>query len=196
MIAARQAHASSPEAPPDDVPTRRRLLRRSHVVAGAALGVVLGTIVVALLLSRREAIDAPPLTDDALLAARQRWESHRPTSYRMRVRLQRGAEPDERIVVEVDGSRATSLVRNGQVPPQRRTWDYWTVEGLFDMLALDLEHRADPQQAFGVADPEQVRLYAEFDAHYGVPRRYVRIVQAARGDLRWVVEEFTPRSAP
>jgi hypothetical protein len=197
MIAAQRAKMSPADDPPaPGASSRPRRLRRSHVVAGAALGVVLGTVAAALLLSRREALDLPPLTPEALHAARQRWQTHRPPAYRMRVLLQRGAEPDEQVVVEASGARATALRRNGQIPSQRRTWDYWTVEGLFDMLALDLEHRADPQQAFGVSDPQRVRLYARFDAHYGFPRQYVRIVQAARGDLRWVIEEFVPHDAP
>ncbi|MEZ6071838.1 MAG: hypothetical protein R3C10_16645 [Pirellulales bacterium] len=48
-------------------------------------------------------------------------------------------------------------------PSQRRTWDYWSVPGLLDIIEADLARAED-------SPPGSVRLFAEFDATYGYPR--------------------------
>jgi hypothetical protein len=77
----------------------------------------------------------------------------------------------------------TKLLLDGVAPRQRRTWDYWSVPGLFDIIEADLTRA-------GESPPGSVRLFAEFDPKYGYPSRYRRSESSAMRDAEWTVTRF------
>jgi hypothetical protein len=74
---------------------------------------------------------------------------------------------------------------------------HWSVDALFEIITRDLENAADPRRVFGVDDPDQVLLRAEFDPEFGYPRKYQRFVigtgrAPGAGEMRWEVSRFEP----
>jgi hypothetical protein len=72
---------------------------------------------------------------------------------------------------------------DGTTPSQRRTWYYWSVPGMFDVLERDLE----------AAEEEQLLLRADFDPATGYPRRYERAMLRTRQQTQWEVVRFATR---
>ncbi len=176
----------------------RRPVRLSTLVVYAVLGAVLGSVLsgVVWVLATRNPL--PELTPSQLEQARRRWQQHGPASYQMTISLEpppggNTPESGRRIRVRVTGHQAVSVTQHpgGELP--RRSWDYWTVPGLFDVLQRELENRQHPQRAFGVSDPRMVVLRCRFDPQYGYPRQYQRVVRGRGLQSRWEVVEFRPR---
>jgi len=163
---------------------RRRVLA---AVGGVALACAVSLIV--LVAIWRD--PTPELTPEALEAARDRWERHGPTSYDLELAIA-GNRPGT-VRLEVRDGVATSFTRDGHTPAQRRTWDYWTVDGQFDTLERELENAGDPQQTYRTDAGARVMLKAQFDEHYGYPRKFVRSVPGGQQDMQWEVQRFEMR---
>lgn len=132
----------------------------------------------------------PLLTDSALEDAERLWQQARPASYDMRVEI-RGAQPGEVAVAVRDGV-VTAMTRDGRTPP-KRTWDVWTVPGMFETLEREVELAEDPVHEMGAATGTQLHLRCEFDARFGYPRRYHRFVAGGGPEVYWRVTSFKPR---
>ena len=85
------------------------------------------------------------------------------------------------------------MTRDGRTPTQQRTWDYWSVPGMFDTIQTELDAAADRDGSFAGQPASQLVLRAEFDPQYGYPRRYHRILLHARQELEWEVVTFVER---
>jgi len=146
-------------------------------VLGTGFG-LLATLMVAGWLSgdRMPAIDAA-----AIERASARWDTSAPVSYDMQLRL--GGPREQDIEIEVRERNVTKLLLDDVAPRQRRTWDYWSVPGLFDIIEADLTRA-------GKSPPGRVRLFAEFDPKYCYPRRYRRIESSAMRNSEWTVTRF------
>jgi len=161
-------------------PRARRSPLRAFIwtaVIGTGFG-LLATLIVASLRSdgRWTELDA-----DAIQSASERWDAAAPPSYDLELQV---SEPRAQLVeVEVRERNVTKLLLDGVAPQQRRTWDYWSVPGLFDIIEADLA-RADE------SPPGQVRLFGEFDSKYGYPRCYRRIEAGAMRSAEWTVTRF------
>ncbi len=137
--------------------------------------------------------NSTPLVDRAAYeAASQRWDAHGPKDYNLDVELT-GNRPG-RIHVEVRNGEATKMERDGVVPRQERTWYYWTVPGMMDTIAEELEMAETPAESFGAPGASQVIQRAEFDPQYGFPRKYDRVVLGADFEIHWQVTNFEPVS--
>ncbi len=148
-------------------------------LAGTGFGLLLVVIVAALRTGDR----LPEIDAATIEAAFRRWDAEAPASYDLELRLSDARE--QLVEVEVRDRSVTRLLVDGVSPRQKRTWDYWSVPGLFDIIETDLA-RADD------APPGSVRLFAEFDARYGYPRRYRRIETSAMRNSEWTVVRFKP----
>jgi hypothetical protein len=135
----------------------------------------------------------PPLTQAEFDAAQERWRENGPLDYDLRVVLS-GSQTGT-IHVEVRNGRTTAMTRNGVAPEQRRTWDVWTVPGQFEMIAVELAAASDPDADFGGAKGSQMILRAEFDPHYGYPRKYQRIVLGTPHEITWETTLLAPGPA-
>jgi hypothetical protein len=128
------------------------------------------------------------LTPEALVAAQRRWNEHGPASYNLDVSL--SGSQNGSIHVEVRDGEVSTMSRNGIVPHQRRTWEYWTVPGQFDTIEEESEMAKDPTGGFPAPPGAQVVQRAEFDSTYGYPRRYHRSVLGTQLEIRWEVTSF------
>lgn len=163
-------------------------LKWKIVAAGVCVCVaaVLFAVQVPALLGHR----LPQLTDSAIQDAERLWEQSRPASYDMRVEIS-GAQPGA-VTVSVRNGAVAAMTRDGRTPPER-TWDVWTVPGMFETLEREVELAADPVQQMGAATGTQLHLRCEFDARFGYPRRYHRFVNGGGPEVYWQVASFEPQ---
>lgn len=154
---------------------------RAACIGGAALALAL--ILVTLLLRNR----LPPLSVADLEQAERRWQAARVEDYDMDVKVS-GRQPSD-YHVEVRGGKPVTLLRNGVVP-RRGMWDVWTVPGIFVTLHEELELATEPAGPFGSPPGTQVVQRAEFDARYGYPKKYHRIVMGTPLETEWEVLRF------
>ena len=120
-------------------------------------------------------------------AAFARWQANRPLDYEMALEVsgrQRGT-----MHVVVKAGKPVNITRGGIAIP-RHSWEYWTVEGLFEVIHTDLEGLDQPERAFGTPDVSQLVQQAEFDAALGYPRRYRRAVLSTGDAIEWEIVEF------
>jgi hypothetical protein len=136
---------------------------------GWILGVALLAGVAALpwLLGRTE-----PVTREGLEAARRKWHQAGIASYNIEFVVS-GTESG-RYYVEVREGQLTHISRNGQAASPNEP-DYWTVNGLFRTIELELDHAEDPAHG---AFPEGSELWLRMrcDPEFGFPVRYIRQV--------------------
>lgn len=150
------------------------------------MGIGLG-LVVGLLLARKP---GATLTAQDLAAARARWEEQGPASYALEIEM-KGAVNDTRRIEVHDGEVAA--MTSGGAPVPRSAWSYWTVEGLFGFLEDELNNAARPRETYGVDDPHQVVLRADFDRRWGYPAFFLRHVLGKGQSTEWTVTRFEAR---
>ena len=132
----------------------------------------------------------PEIQPEDLAAARQRWQAAGITDYDIEITLS-GRQSGE-IKVQVRDGKPIAMTRNGIQPKQERTWEPWTVPGMFDTIDVDFDNRADAEDNFGV-DSGSVHLRCFFDPELGYPRRYLHQIFGRNQDLEWKVTEFARR---
>ena len=164
----------------------------SHTAAGRprsclpiAVGMVLG-LGLALFLARRFFGDSTPeVTAGALQAAEQRWAQAAIDDYDVEVELK--SRQTETYAVEVRDGSARRALRNGRPLKQVRTFETWSVPGMFETIHTDLansDRTKNPQAP-------QMTLQAEFDPDTGVPLKYRRIEwEYTSIEISWRVTKF------
>jgi hypothetical protein len=133
----------------------------------------------------------PTLTEQGLNAAIDRWTESGIESYVMDLRIS-GARAGN-VHVEVKNGVVIELVRDGQTPRQRRTWDVWSVPGQFDMMQRGLEIAADPQREMHAERGAQVVVRAEFDPRLGYPRAFSQVTLGGGPEFAWKTVRFEQR---
>ncbi|HQU41795.1 MAG: hypothetical protein B7Z73_02850 [Planctomycetia bacterium 21-64-5] len=172
----------------NSAPPPRKRLRASDVLAGAAVGglLALAATIAMVVVFRRQA--TPPLTTEALDAARTRWQQNGPADYALDVTVM-GRQPG-RYHVEVRDGKPVEVLRNG-VRSDRRTWHYWTVPGLFEVIEHDVDCAEDPTRGFGAKPGSKAVLRAEFDERRGYPLKFERLILGEpQLDMTWEVEAY------
>lgn len=114
------------------------------------------------------------LTIELLSSARQRWRMAKIADYDLRYRM----HGSEYAVLCRDGSVAEARVDGS--PAMSRDLSNYSVEGLFDILELDLENLADPNGPFG-RTAQQVIVRVRFNREFGYIERYLRSAGMVRG---------------
>jgi hypothetical protein len=176
------------EGTSDDQPRRFR-------PAALIMGTLLGAMAVAAGLLTYAFLNrntTPLLTRAEYEAAADRWNANAPASYNLDLVLS-GNRPGK-IHVEVRDGQATKMERDGVVPIQERTWYYWTVPGMMDTIAEELEMAESPAESFNASGASEVIQRAEFDPKYGYPRKYDRVVLGADYETHWEITKFEPLS--
>lgn len=170
-------------------PAARPPRSRSIVLGavGGAVAALLALLIVAVLLLRNP---TPPLTHAAFDAALARWEAQGPASYDLDVVIS-GRQPGS-VHVEVRDGTVTRMTRDGRSPSQRRTWDYWSVPSLFEMIRTDMESAAGAGHPGG--DGQQLSLRAVFDPQWGYPQVYQRHALGIQQTAEWRVIRFDVKS--
>ncbi len=176
-------------------PSNSNRLRRIAVaiVAGAALAIIGGLVVVALL--RRNQL--PLVTFDNLNAAAERWAAHGPRNYDLTLQLsgvQSGA-----VSVQVRGGQVAAMTLNER-PTKSHLWDDWSVAGLLAIIRRDLEAcaAANPQadganakSADSAAQVDPVIPRGTFDEQFGYPLEYRRLLPGGN-EAVWRIVKFAP----
>lgn len=190
------------------VATQRRSLRVLSVVLGACFGLV--CVLVFWLLSLRNPL--PPLSAEDFHAAQQRWRENGPAHYDIEVQVS-GRQPAV-FLVKVRHGEPIAAYRNGQQLPQRRTWETWTVPGMFGTLESDFRHVAMVEKGTSGPSTPRLALSGEFHPHYGYPQVYRRLtlgegseesmahrirdnaslITANSSEVAWRVTKFTLRA--
>ena len=152
------------------------------ILVGALLGLVLSVY----LIQRFYGDPTPPLTAEALKQAETKWRDAKIGDYDVEIEVQ--SRQRETYAVEVRNGEPQQAWRNGQPLKQIRTFDTWSVPGMFDTIHSDFD-RDDRQ---GQPAPELV-LRAEFDERTGVPLKYKRIQWGADIEISWRVTKFEAR---
>lgn len=180
------SYVTIPTMDGDMEPKKRRTIPRGWFIAATAVLVIAGGVALLRLLLP----GLPQINETDLDAAEAKWKANEVLNYDLAVSI--GGRQTGEIRTSVRNGRAISMTRNGLEMKEERTWQPWTVPGLFDTLRTDFDNAAHPAEKFGGADV-QVVLRAEFDKRYGFPRRYLQQVYGRLDDLNWTVTEFTPR---
>lgn len=156
----------------------------------------------------------PALSEEEFRAAQARWRDQGPANYDVQVQVS-GAQPAV-YRVAVRRSEPVAAYRNGRPLPQRRTWETWSVPGMFGTLASDFRHVATMEAGRADASTPRLSLSGLFHPRYGYPQRYRRLMlgQGQAGsmaqrigngadrtgtmvpsEVTWEVTEFTIRAA-
>lgn len=127
--------------------------------------------------------DTTPALDDAALAkARQHWKAANIQNYSVTIRVEGNQPATYRVWVE--NGNAVKAERNGNALRQVRTFETWSVPGMFGTIERDLTENSRPGNA------NRLVLRARFDSQTGLPRRYRRLAYSGGGDVDWEVTQF------
>ena len=155
---------------------------RSYLPAVIGIG---GVAVLAGIFTWVRAGSLPTISRKEFEAAKTLWSETKPPSYDVVVEL-KGMQPGV-YAVRVENGVAISASFDGRDLKRRRTFGTWSVTGMFDTLAKDLE--VDDQHGY-------LLLKAEFDPMYGFPVKYERMEMrtGVHDTLQWEVTKFEPRN--
>jgi hypothetical protein len=174
---------------PDARQSRGRAEKLRALIVGAILGgfLTIGFLAVIGVLLFRQTV--PPLTRAKLDAAMQQWETKGPRNYNAEIEIF-GNRPGK-VTIEVRSGVVTKMLRDGVAPSQRRTWDYWSINGQFETIERELELAEAPQRSFG-SDAAVPRVYALFHPELGYPQVYRRSVPGVDQEMAWKITRFEP----
>jgi hypothetical protein len=133
----------------------------------------------------------PTLTPEILSQAEQKWDAHKPDSYRLVIEMSGDRVETGRFEVEVRSGQTISLRRNGLVIPPNAGQEY-TMKGLFHMLGQELG-LAEKPATLGAAPGYSVYTTAKFDDTTGRLIRYRRIVGGTSNSIEVNVVEYAER---
>lgn len=148
-----------------------------------AVGILLGLLLSVYLVQRFYGDPTPPLTAAVLQQAEQTWRAAGIRDYDVEIEVK--SRQHETYAVRVRDGVPEQAWRNGQPLKQLRTFDTWSVPGMFDTIHSDFD-RTDRQQH---PAPELV-LRANFDQQTGVPMTYKRMQWGEDIEISWKVTKF------
>ncbi|MCH8147639.1 MAG: hypothetical protein IH987_06530 [Planctomycetes bacterium] len=126
------------------------------------------------------------LTIESLASAQQRWRLAKIADYDFQYRMH-GSE----YAVRCRGGAVIEAKVNGK-PAMSQDLSNYGVEGLFDILELDLENLGDPNGPFG-GPAQQVIVRVRFHGEFGYIERYIRSGGRVRAGA---IELISFRSGP
>jgi hypothetical protein len=159
----------------------------SRATLYALLLLVFAVVIVGGLLQLLVAENIPALTEVGLREAEDLWTAKGPTSYDMKIDI-RGAQPGL-VNIEVRDGIPTTMTRDDIAPPER-TWDVWTVPGMFETLEREIVLAEDPQHEMDVAKGTRLQLRCEFNPTFGYPSHYHRYATEGAPEVFWRITEF------
>jgi hypothetical protein len=188
MIATNPDDPTAREFPSEPTANAGKAAGGYSLVKGLMVGLVIALVISVLVAVVRHRAAPQPLTQEAYEAAVRRWEQYGPPNYDLDLELTEkrvGA-----VHVEVRDGEVVRMTRDGVQPSQKRTWDVWSVPGQLETIGQELEMAQRPAESFGVRGATQVVMWADFDARYGYPRQYDRVVLGADVEVHWKITRF------
>ena len=173
---------------PNDVDAHERG-NVSLKMRGAVFGVLAAPFLLLLVWGMWFRDATPPLTRAEFDSAWLRWKQFEPENYDIEIRVD-GRQPAT-YRVEVRGGEATVAMRNGNPLKQRRTFETWSVPGMFDTMESDIVNVERYETGDRGPGAMQLTLRGVFNGEFGYPQHYRRIEWGADVDTTWEVTEFT-----
>lgn len=138
----------------------------------------------------------PEITGESFTAARQRWRAADVDDYDIEIEVTNGGKLERYEVVVRDGTAETAT-RNGAPLTNRRTFETWSVPGMFGTVDSDWQHIDKRLSGKADASTLQLTVRTEFDSEYGYPKKYRRIEWGSAREVSWKVTRFErqPRAA-
>jgi Family of unknown function (DUF6174) len=130
----------------------------------------------------------PPLTQDVLLQAEQKWKAHEPAQYRMVIEMSGDRVETGTFEVEVHGGKVSSLRRNGREIQANPGQDY-SMDGLFHMLEQELGLAEKPSM-LGAPEGYAVYTSAKFDDATGRLIHYRRTVGGTPNSIEVNIRDY------
>jgi hypothetical protein len=175
-----------------DLDQSPRLQRISRSAAGFLIGGIIG-LAMTILVWRGYVGDKalPPLPRAEWESALRKWEAAGLRNYVLEVNVT--GRQAATYAVHVHDGQVSQATHNGEPLPQQRTWTTWTVDGMFETIARDLE--SVERHAAGRADSStpQLQLRAAFHPEFGYPQQYLRTEMVRFGaniEVSWTVTKF------
>ena len=161
---------------------------RSRRIAAVLLGAITASafaFVIAMLTLRTP---IPRLGDTEFESAVLQWTRQAPDDYDIQTRV-RGRQAAVYRVTVRDGQVQQAWRDDGQLNDQR-TMGTWSVDGMLETIRIDLDNRAAASERPVGARSSNLLLSAEFEPHWGYPRRYRRAELGTQMEVSWEVLEF------
>jgi hypothetical protein len=178
-----EAHRTDDAGPAPSVLRARRVLRLVAFVLAVVLGTAVGGVAAWIVVVAWRYDPSPPIRRRELVEAQRMWHDAGPGSYDLVVRV---TGPQEATyAVEVRGGEVLRATRNDYPLTQRRTFDTWTVPGMFATIEEDIKNME--KVAEGTAEPQtpHVTVRGAFDPQYGYPAWYHRIESTEQQQGSW-----------
>ncbi len=156
--------------------------RPSLPLLGLAL---VGGLLAGLLVMRSGA--APELQAEDLAAARALWSQHGPADYE--ITLQMGGDLTDQRHIVVRDHQVVGMTINDQTATEG-SWIFWSVDGMFTFLEVEIRNKENPIPGMGVSDPRQIVLRAQFDPQLGYPSYFLRHLLGRQQGTEWKVVAF------
>lgn len=165
--------------------------RKTNRILAATLGGGLALLLaLAVLIWMRGGTRLAPVTDASLALARQQWEQNRPPNYDMTIRV--NTDKESIYQVQVRNGVPKAMWQNDQPRTERRSMDAWTVDGMLDVIDLDLETISRRASGGDAANLPQLALRGQFDHKWGIPRQYYRIDSRSNHEVAWEIIVWEP----
>jgi hypothetical protein len=173
------------ETPKEATPPPRAAAGQPCSCLPTVVGVILG-VTLSFFLARRFFGDSTPeITADSLREAEQRWTKADIRDYDVEVEVK--SRQTETYRVEVRDGTSQQAFRNGRPLKQLRTFETWSVPGMFETIHTDL---ANSDRTKNPRVP-RMTLQAEFDPETGMPLKYRRIEwEYTSIEISWRVTNF------
>ena len=97
--------------------------------------------------------------------------------------------------VTVRENEAQQVLLNGVPLHRRHAFDTWTVVGMLDTIAIDIEHCERWDEGRATPGTCDLMIKATFDPSTGLPRKYIRMElgrPSSVGVMDWKITRFTP----
>lgn len=180
------SEAEDPAEAPSELASAPGVSTRSLWLVAIALGI--GATLLFYVVRQRLADPTPELTEAAFDQAWQRWQAHEVKNYEIEIRVTGAQAATYRVVVEA--GEATAAFRNGAPLGQRRTFETWSVPGMFSTIEADVARLFHPAKG---SSPARLTLRAQFDPDLGYPQHYQRIEWGQSSEVTWDVVRFEKR---
>lgn len=144
--------------------------------------IFLGGLIGFLLWAASQRDPTPRLEQSLFDDARARWQQAGIKDYTIEIKVE-GSQPAT-YQVWVENGIAVRATRNQNPLTQRRTFETWSVPGMFGTIDRDL------QQNKRTPGEQRLVLRAQFDPQNGVPLRYNRLAYQGGGDVLWNVTKW------
>ena len=133
------------------------------------------------------------VNQEVLQAARARWEAGQYANYLVEIEVTTSGTDTYQVTVK--NNQAVQVLLNGNALHRRHAFDTWTVAGMLDTIALDIEHCERWEQGRAAPGTCDLMINGTFDETTGIPRKYIRMELGrpnSIGVMDWKITRFTP----